>query len=99
MASVRWNVRRAPLGHRDAQYLAALQIELDYPARRTWRLIEWPHAGSQRSIHQFERIDPSKMIKFAEEVAIEVELLNAAIFSVSHVDYPLTVDLDLHVEG
>jgi hypothetical protein len=76
------------------QYLAALWIELDYPARRTWRLIEWPHAGPQRSIHQFERIDPSKMINFAEEVAIEVELLNAAIFPVSHVDYPLTVDLD-----
>ena len=36
------------------QYLAALRIELDHPARRTRWPIKWSHAGPQRSAAQFE---------------------------------------------
>jgi len=76
------------------QYVAAPRIELQHPARRTRWSIERSHAGPQRSICQFERINPSKMINLAEEVAVKVQLFNAAIFAVSHIDYPFTVDLD-----
>src|SRR5580704_1890993 len=48
----------------------------------------------QHSAHQFQRIDPSKVGNLAEEIAVEVELLDPAVFPVGHVDCSFLVNLD-----
>jgi len=76
-------------------HFAGPRIELDQPtAGRTWGLVERLHSSPQDAAHKLERIDPSKMGDLAEELAIQVELLNSAVFPVCDIDCSFLVDLD-----
>ena len=76
------------------QYFASLPIEIYHPPRRTWWLTKRSHTGPQHFAYKLERRNSSKVRNFAEEVAVEIELLNSAVFPVGHQYRSLLVDLD-----
>src|SRR5580704_18710655 len=73
---------------------ARLAIELDHPASRARWPVEGLHTAPQHSAHQLQRIDPSKVGNLAEEISVEVELLDPAVFPIGHVDCSFLVNLD-----
>ncbi len=77
-----------------SDYLSSLAIELHDPAAGGHGLVVRLNSGPQRVSGHFDREDPPQMGYLANIVAIDVELLDAAVFPVGHIDGSFLVDLD-----